>query len=222
MSSLNSIDSSHEGIRTAVVKGRVNLAIEAVEEALDAGIPVEEIISTFVETMAIVGERWIAGEMFIPEVIASARAVQAGQDLLLPRMESEHTSGYPRVVIGTVLGDMHDIGKNLVRLMLTSAGFDVRDLGVNVAPGAFVDAVRETSAGIVCLSALLTTTMPQMRVVLNGLAAQGMRDATRVVIGGACVSSGFADEIGADGYGSNAAEGVVVCKEMAAGTTERM
>ncbi|MCZ7662908.1 MAG: cobalamin-dependent protein [Thermoleophilia bacterium] len=219
---MNAWDSHDEAIRESVVKGKVDLVNASVNAAVADEMDVEEIIATMVRAMTEVGDAWISGEMFIPEVIASARAVHAGQDILRPLLKQERKDGFPPVIIGTVLGDLHDIGKNLVKLMLESGGFDVTDLGVNVPAERFVDALRNNESTILCMSALLTTTMPQMRVVVDSLGASGRRESTTVVVGGACVSAGFADEIGADGYGSNAAEGVLVCKEAARGAKERI
>ncbi len=167
--------------------------------------------------MEVVGARMRAGECFIPEVLLSARTMQACLDLIRPHLAAGESAGLGSVVIGTVAGDVHDIGKNLVAMLLEGAGFSVRNLGAQVSPEAFVAAVREHSPDILGMSGLLTTTIPRMAETIKLLLAQGLRANVKVMVGGAPVTQRFADEIGADAYGANAAAAVERAKELAAG-----
>jgi 5-methyltetrahydrofolate--homocysteine methyltransferase len=162
-----------------------------------------------------VGERFKEGNLFVPEMMMSAQAMKAGVDLAKEKIEGADIPNAGTVVIGTVAGDLHDIGKNLVSMMLDSSGFNVVDLGVDVPTDKFVAAVKEHKASIVGLSALLTTTMPAMKEVIDALKEGNLRDQVKVVIGGAPVTQAYADEIGADGYAADAALAVELCKEIA-------
>lgn len=162
-----------------------------------------------------VGERFKEGNLFVPEMMMSAQAMKAGVDLAKEKIEGADIPNAGTVVIGTVAGDLHDIGKNLVSMMLDSSGFNVVDLGVDVPTDKFVAAVKEHKASIVGLSALLTTTMPAMKEVIDALKEGNLRDQVKVVIGGAPVSQAYADEIGADGYAPDAALAVELCKKIA-------
>ncbi|HHY40632.1 MAG TPA: cobalamin-binding protein [Syntrophaceticus sp.] len=162
-----------------------------------------------------VGERFKEGIMFVPEMMMSAQAMKAGVDLAKEKIEGVDIPTVGTVVIGTVAGDLHDIGKNLVSMMLDSSGFNVVDLGVDVPADKFVAAVKEHKASIVGLSALLTTTMPAMKEVIDALKESNLRDQVKVVIGGAPVTQAYADEIGADGYAPDAAIAVELCKKIA-------
>jgi 5-methyltetrahydrofolate--homocysteine methyltransferase len=154
------------------------------------------------------------GELFIPEVLRSARVMQGAIALLKPHLSEEDKSGLGTIVIGTVEGDLHDIGKNLVSMMLQGAGFSVVDLGTNVKPQDFVEAVKSNKAHILGMSALLTTTMPKMEETVRALKESGIRDQVKIMAGGAPVTQKFIDDIGADGYGANAASASEVAKEL--------
>ncbi|MBI2879750.1 MAG: corrinoid protein [Candidatus Rokubacteria bacterium] len=186
-------------------------------EGLDQGLDPKAIIfKGLIPGMDVVGEKFRRNEYYVPQVLLSARAMYAGLDLLKPLITASATSGYlGTVVIGTAQGDLHDIGKNLVAMMLEGAGFKVINLGRDVAPETFVQGVREHHATIVGISALMTTTMPAMKRTIDALAAAGLRDRVRVMVGGAPVTQAFADEIGADGYAKDSTLAVVKAKELA-------
>jgi len=178
---------------------------ELVREALDKGVFAKEILNEgLIPGMDIVGEKMESGDMFIPEVLMSAKAMSAAVEILKPLLGEEGLPAAGRVVIGTVKGDLHDIGKNLVVMMLESAGFEVYNLGVDIAPEEFAKAVKEKKADLLGLSALLTTTMPMMRKTMDAVVASGLRNSVKVIIGGAPINQKFADEIGADGYAPDA------------------
>ena len=164
--------------------------------------------------MDVVGQKMKAGEMFIPEVLHSAKVMQAALDLLGPQLSDQERRGLGTYVIGTVEGDLHDIGKNLVSMMLGGAGFKVVDLGTNVKPQDFVEAVKEHQPSIIGMSALLTTTMPKMKETIEALKEAGIRDQVKIMAGGAPVTQNFIDEIGADAYGSNAAVASDIAKTL--------
>jgi 5-methyltetrahydrofolate--homocysteine methyltransferase len=202
----------------AVVEGKVEEAAARVEQALNSGIPVDDILNGgLIAAMDLVGEKFGEGDIFIPQVLWSAKAMQAGMDLLKPQLAETHRSGTGKVVIGTAKGDIHDIGKNLVAIMLEGAGFQIIDLGVDVAPERFVEKALEDKADLIAVSALLTTTMQSMAEVVSLIREQRV-PSLKVLIGGAPVDSAFCREIGADAYGSDAVDGVRKAKElMAAG-----
>jgi 5-methyltetrahydrofolate--homocysteine methyltransferase len=166
--------------------------------------------------MDAVGQRWKAGKMFIPEVIRSAKAMSIAMDDLRPKLAAANVKTRGSFVIGTVLRDLHDIGKNLVAMMMEGAGFKVINLGIDLDPQVFVDAVKEHKPDVLGMSALLTTTMPQMGEVINALKEAGIRDQVKVMVGGAPVTEEFAEEIGADMYAANAAAAVDRVREMVA------
>jgi 5-methyltetrahydrofolate--homocysteine methyltransferase len=187
------------------------------EQAIAGGLPARQILDEgLIQGMNVVGERFRNHEIFLPEVLLAARAMYAGMDRVKPLLLRDQVPTLGRVVIGTVQGDLHDIGKNLVGIMLRGAGFEVIDLGNDVAPDRFVETARESGARVVGLSALLTTTMPVMQTVVERLAAAGLREQVRVVIGGAPVSQEFAERIGADAYAYDAANAVERVRALAA------
>jgi 5-methyltetrahydrofolate--homocysteine methyltransferase len=187
-----------------------------VKQALDDGLAPGEILQGgLIAGMDEVGRDFKAGDLFVPEVLVAARAMHAGMDVLRPLLGEGETLGSGKYLIGTVKGDLHDIGKNLVRMMLEGAGFELIDLGTDVGPQAFVDAVREHQPGLVGMSALLTTTMVQMRSTIEALEESGLRDSVKIMVGGAPVTSAFADEIGADAYAPDAASAVDVARALA-------
>jgi 5-methyltetrahydrofolate--homocysteine methyltransferase len=180
-----------------------------VDEAVDSGVPAGEILNGgFIPAMAIIGDKFSEGEIYIPDVLIAARAMQASVDKLRPLLTDDASANRGTVVIGTVKGDLHDIGKNLVKYMLQGSGFNVVDLGNDVSPEQFAEAVREHEAGVIAMSALLTTTMGSMKDIIDGLEEAGIRDNVKVMIGGAPVTQEFADRIKADGYARDAGSAV--------------
>jgi 5-methyltetrahydrofolate--homocysteine methyltransferase len=188
-----------------LMEGNVGKLIPLVNEALEAGRPAGEILNNeLIAGMVLVGEKMADGEMFIPEVLMTARAMQAAVEVLKPRLSAGESSSAGRIVIGTVKGDLHDIGKNLVAIMLDSSGFEVVDLGVDVAPDTFVDAIKKHQPDIVGLSALLTTTLPMIRATVDAIKTSGIASDLKIIVGGAPVTQAFADEAGADDYAPDA------------------
>lgn len=195
--------------------GNAPKVAELVKKALEEGISPKDILEKgLIAGMDIIGEKFKNNEVYVPEVLIAARAMHAGMDVLKPVLTSSGVEPIAKVVIGTVKGDLHDIGKNLVKMMLEGAGFDVVDLGVDVTAEKFIEAVKEHNPNIVAMSALLTTTMSHMRTVIEELEQEGFRDQVRVIIGGAPITDKYAEEIGADGYAPDAASAVDKCKEL--------
>jgi len=188
---------------------------ELVQKSLDEGIPAKDILDgALLPGMEIVGERMESGDMFIPEVLMSARAMSAAVQILKPLLGEEDIRAAGKVVIGTVKGDLHDIGKNLVVMMLESAGFEVHNLGVDISPEDFVKAIKEKRPNLLALSALLTTTMSMMKQTIDAVTESGLREQVKVMIGGAPVTQKFADEIGADGYAPDAGSASKLAKAL--------
>jgi len=201
----------------AILNGDNKTAVAITKEALAAGAAPLDLITHYMSpAMDEVGRRFEREEYFVPELLLSGRAMKGALELLQPLLTASGAALAGRVVIGTVKGDLHDIGKNLVASMLQGAGFEVFDLGADVAPEKFVAAVQEHKANLVCLSALLTVTMPAMRDVVDALKSASLRDNVRVIIGGAPVTSDFAREIGADAYGENASVVVTIARQLTA------
>ncbi|MFP3896498.1 MAG: corrinoid protein [Anaerolineales bacterium] len=195
-----------ETIFQGILKGQMEDVEEAVATALAEGTKAGELLDeAMIPAMAEVGRLFEANEYYVPEMLISARAMKAGLAILRPTLVEEDIEPKGKVVLGTVKGDLHDIGKNLVSIMIEGAGFEIIDLGVDVSPEDFVQAAQENEADAIGLSALLTTTMPSMQDTVEALEEAGMRDKVKVVIGGAPVTQKYADEIGADGYGRDAA-----------------
>lgn len=204
-------------LHDAILKGDAKTAKSVTEQALAAGAePLKLVRDYMVPAMAEVGRRFECEEYFVPELLLSARAMKSSLELIRPRLVASGAQPTGRVVVGTVKGDLHDIGKNLVAAMLEGGGYEVIDLGVNVTPEQFVAAVRDKGARIVALSALLTTTMPAMKLTVDALKQAGVRNQVKILIGGAPISRRFADEIGADGYAESAAGAVNLAKSVAA------
>ncbi|MEE4274419.1 MAG: corrinoid protein [Thermoleophilia bacterium] len=202
-------------LKQAVIDGNADLTGALVQAALAQGAAAKEILEGgLLPGMEVVGQRMKSGECFIPEVLLSARVMQGALDTLKPLLAEGEGGGLGTVVIGTVEGDLHDIGKNLVGMMLSGAGFEVVNLGTGITPAQFVAAAEEHGAAIVGMSALLTTTIPRMKETIDALATAGLRDKVKVMIGGAPVTQAFADEIGADGYGANAGAAVDRAKSL--------
>ncbi|HML41051.1 MAG TPA: corrinoid protein [Bellilinea sp.] len=203
-------------IYDAILEGERSAARAGVEQALAANIDPLVILDAMITSMAEVGRLFEEGEYFVPEMLISARSMQEGMTILKPRLIDADVKPAGVVVAGTVKGDLHDIGKNLVCMMLESAGFQVIDLGSDVTPEKFVAAVQEKSPDIIAMSALLTTTMPNMRLVVDALKTAGLRDKVKVMIGGAPVTDAYAQEIGADGYSQDASRAVKLAKSLVA------
>ena len=194
-----------QAIFDGILEGDRDIVKAQVAQALDAGMPPAEILNeSMVAAMAEVGRRFEIGEYFVPEMLIAARAMKEGLAILKPRLLEAKVEPIGRVVLGTVKGDLHDIGKNLVGMMLEGAGFEVIDLGTDVAPDQFVEAVKDKHPQIIGLSALLTTTMPSMKTTIEALKAANARGQVKVMIGGAPVTQKYADEIGADAYATDA------------------
>jgi 5-methyltetrahydrofolate--homocysteine methyltransferase len=203
-----------EDVYTAIIEGKVDDAAAGVEQGLNEGIAVDDLLKKgLLAAMDLVGERFGEGDIFIPQVIWSAKAMQAGMDLLRPHFTEGQQGKSARIIIGTAEGDIHDIGKNLVGMMLEGAGFEVVDLGVGVKPEQFVEKAVEEKADIIGVSALLTTTMMSMAEVVK-LKNEKALSSVKVIIGGAPLSLDFCKEIGADAYGVDAMDAVVKVKEL--------
>ncbi len=204
-------------ITNALITGDTDKVCSLVQDEVTKGTNASDILNTgLIAGMDIVGEKMQSGDMFIPEVLMSAKTMSEAVEILKPLLSEDDMSSAGHIVIGTVKGDLHDIGKNLVSMMIESSGFEVTDLGVDVAPDAFVKAVQETNATIVALSALLTTTMPMMQQTMDALTESGLRDKVKVIIGGAPVNQDFADKIGADGYAPDAGSASKLAKKLCA------
>jgi 5-methyltetrahydrofolate--homocysteine methyltransferase len=195
-----------QAIAENIIKGQAPKVQELVQQALDDNTPVREILQQgLIAGMSVVGAKFKNNEFYVPEVLIAARAMKQGMALIRPKMIEEKVEPLGKAAIGTVKGDLHDIGKNLVSMMLEGAGFEVIDLGIDVAPEAFIDAVKTQGAQIICLSALLTTTMPSMQTTVDAVKEAGLSDSVRVMIGGAPVTEAYAEQIGASGYAPDAA-----------------
>ncbi len=195
-----------EDISSAVQRGKKKEVKPLVQQAVDEGIDPAEILNKgLIEAMSVIGDKFSRNEVFVPEMLVAARAMSAGTEILKPLLAEEGAEPLGKAVIGTVKGDMHDIGKNLVRMMLEGKGIEVEDLGVDVAPEAFVEYLREhPDCQLVCLSALLTTTMPAIADTVRAIEDAGLRGNVKIMIGGAPVTQAFADEVGADSYTDDA------------------
>lgn len=208
-------DAIKEAITHAVLDGDVDGVKENVQLALDAGVDSASILNhILIPSMNEVGRLFEEGDFFIPEMLISARAMKAGLAILKPFLVASNIQTRGRVAIGTVQGDLHDIGKNLVAIMLEGAGFEVVDLGTDVGPEKFVDAVRHQNVDIVAMSALLTTTMPRMKDIIEALKNAGLREKIKVMIGGAPVTSDYAVKIGADGFSEDASKAVALATSL--------
>ena len=199
----------------SLIAGKVDEVVDFTKEALDAGSGPQDILEQgLLAGMDVVGQRFKANEMFIPEVLRCAKCMHGAMEILRPLLAETGVKTAGSLVIGTVKGDLHDIGKNLVGMMFEGAGFEVIDLGIDQEPQAFVDALKEHKASLFGMSALLTTTMPKMGETINAIKEAGIRDQVKIMIGGAPVTAEFAREIGADAYASNAASAVDKGKEL--------
>jgi len=202
-------------IYESVIAGDATRVTELVDQAVGDEVPASEIVSRYlIPAMTEVGARFERQEFYLPEMLVAARAMQAGLGVLRPLLVEGELETAGQVLIGTVKGDLHDIGKNLVSMMLEGAGFEVTDLGVDVPPERFVDAVEKHKPDLVGMSALLTTTMPAMRTTIEALVEAGLRDDVKLMVGGAPLTQSYADKIGADGYAPDAASAVRRAKEL--------
>lgn len=203
-----------EEISEFLQKGRAKNVKTLVQQALDEGMNPKEILNEgLLSGMMIIGEKFKNNEVFVPEVLVAARAMNAGLTILEPKLVEIGNEPVGVAVIGTVKGDLHDIGKNLVAMMLKGAGFEVHDIGIDAEADAFIDKAEETGADVICMSALLTTTMPNMQVVIDALKEKGLRDKYIVMVGGAPVNESFSQQIGADYYTPDAATAAEVAKK---------
>ncbi len=205
-----------EDLYEAILTGNAKVAEEAAKAAMDANLDPNELLAKYmIPAMDEVGRRFECNEYFVPELLIAARAMKKALEVLTPRLAASGAKKAGRVVIGTVQGDLHDIGKNLVASMLEGGGFEVTDLGIDVPPERFVEAAREKGDGaIVAMSALLTTTMTMMPKVIQALEQAGLRSKVKVIVGGAPVTQQYADQIGADGYSDNASGAVALARRL--------
>jgi 5-methyltetrahydrofolate--homocysteine methyltransferase len=203
------MDSQLQPVYAGIIDGEMSAVGEHVQLALEAGLGPEAILQQgLVPAMNEVGRLFEEGEYFVPEMLLAARAMQTGLAILKPHLAKTNHQAAGRIVLGTVQGDLHDIGKNLVAMMLEGAGFEIIDLGTDVPPERFVEAVRAHRPDLIGMSALLTTTMPSMKLTLEALTAVGLRDQVKVIIGGAPVTDTYAGDIGADGFANDASRAV--------------
>ena len=207
--------SPSERLFQAILDGKSDDAIAATQSAIAQNIVPQDLINRqMIRAMSEVGQRFQDGKAFVPQLLMAGRAMKAALEQLKPMMAGTASTSLGKVVIGTVKGDLHDIGKNLVASMLEGCGFEVVNIGIDVSADTFIKAVKDNQPDILCMSALLTTTMGYMKEVIDALEAAGIRDQVKVMVGGAPVTQGFADEIGADGYSDNANSAVTVAKQL--------
>lgn len=203
-----------EEVKVHVEKGKAKLIAGLVQDALDEGSEAKDILQTMVDSMSVVGEWFSNGEIFVPEMLMAAKAMSKGVDVLKPYLASNASTNLGTCVIGTVQGDLHDIGKNLVAMMVESAGFNMVDIGVDVLPDKFIEAVKSNdNVRLVACSGLLTTTMPAMKDTVAALKSSGLKG-FKVMVGGAPITQAFADEIGADAYAEDAGGAAVKAREL--------
>lgn len=199
----------------AILKGKPAPALAATQAALEEGLEIQEIINGhMVRAMEAIGARFEAGQSFVPELLMAGQAMKKSLEYLKPLMKGDDSLTLGRIVIGTVQGDLHDIGKNLVASMLEGCGFEIVNLGTNISSDAFIAAITEHDADILGMSALLTTTMPYMKEVIDAIERAGMRERIKIMVGGAPVTEDFAREIGADGYSKNANAAVALARSL--------
>ena len=199
----------------SLIAGKIDEVVDLTKQALDGGAaPVDILDQGLLAGMDVVGKRFKAEEMFIPEVLRCAKCMHGAMEILRPLLAETGAESIGTLIIGTVKGDLHDIGKNLVGMMFEGAGFNVVDLGIDKEPQVFVDAIKEHNAKLIGMSALLTTTMPKMGETIKAIQEAGIRDQVKILVGGAPITAAFAEEIGADGYASNAASAVEKGKEL--------
>ncbi len=208
---------NYDNINEGISKGNISLVKETVNRLLEEGVePMTIINDGLMVAMNDVGVRFTNGDMFVPEVMMSAKALHSGMEVLKPLLAAGDYVSKGKILIGTVRGDLHDIGKNLVAMMLESNGFTVINMGVDITEEKFVEAIKEHQPDILGMSALLTTTMPAMESTIKAITDAGLRDKVKIIVGGAPVSDKFAKEIGADGYSDNAQEAITLCESLMA------
>ncbi len=195
-------------------KGNMKEVVRISNELIEEGAQASEILGALLGGMGIIGEKFKNNEVFVPEVLIAARAMNGGLSVIRPLLEQQGVESMGKVVIGTVKGDLHDIGKNLVSMMMVGAGFDVIDLGVDVPTEKYIQAITENKADILCMSALLTTTMPMMKTVIEAIEEKGLRNSVKIMIGGAPVTESYAKEIGADLYTADASTAATEAKKL--------
>lgn len=206
-----------ENLYTAILTGKLPLAVEVTKEAIAEDLDPQEVINNYmVKAMEEIGCRFEEGKAFVPELLMAARAMKGALDLLKPHLTSGDAKSMGKIVIGTVKGDLHDIGKNLVASMFEGCGFEVINLGTDVSAKKFVDGVIEHNPDILCMSALLATTMTYMKKVVDALCEAGIRDKVKIMVGGAPVNAEFAQTIGADGYSENANAAIALARKLIA------
>ena len=208
------MDPSLPELQQAILEGEKASAVAAVQAALQSDLEPQAILNAMIAAMDEVGRLFEEGEYFVPEMLIAARAMQACLDILNPHLADHAIEPVGRVVIGTVKGDLHDIGKNLVAVMLEGAGFKIINLGVDVPPEKFIEAIQTHHPHILALSALLTTTMPGMKTIIEAIQAAGLRDQVKIMVGGAPLNDGYARLIGADGYSPDASSAVKLAKTL--------
>ena len=207
--------SNLQEVADIVIAGKAKLTAGKVQEALDAGLDAKDILQAMIDAMSVVGERFTKNEIFVPEMLVAAKAMKKGVEVLKPHLAGDGVGSMGKMIMGTVAGDLHDIGKNLVIMMIESAGFEVIDLGVDVPAEKFVETYRENpDTKIIGLSALLTTTMPALEEAVGLLNKQDFRSKVKVMVGGAPITQEFADKIGADAYTEDAASAAQKAKEL--------
>ena len=215
LSPLTSTNTPEECLYQAILNGKSDDATDATRDAIAQNIAPQDLINgQMIRAMSEVGQRFQNGQAFVPQLLMAGRAMKAALEILKPMLAGSASTSLGKIVIGTVKGDLHDIGKNLVASMLEGCGFEVVNIGIDVSADAFIKAVKENQPDILCMSALLTTTMGYMKDVIEALEAAGIRNQVKVMVGGAPVTQGFADEIGADGYSDNANSAVAVAKQL--------
>lgn len=198
-----------------VVKGDADAVAELVQGALDGGVDVQRVMNEgMVKGMTVIGERFKNNEIYLPEMMVAARAMNAGLDIVEPLMAKSNTSYVGKVVIGSVRDDLHDVGKNMVRIMFKGAGFQVFDLGIDVSPDEFVRAAKDNDADLIAMSALLTLTIHNMKETIKAIEGAGLKDETKIMVGGAPVTQNIADQVGADGYAPDCARAVERAKQL--------
>lgn len=204
-----------EELKESVIAGNESKVVEYTKQALDEGVDLEKILNEgFIPGMDVVGDLFQANEIYVPEMLISAKAMKAGMKILEPLLTEAGVEPIGKVVIGTVKGDLHDIGKNLVAMMLEGGGFEVIDAGVDVTSQKFINLVKENKPDILCVSALLTTTMGEIKNVIDAFEENGLRDDIKIMVGGAPLSEEYAKEVGADGYTPDAASAVDLAKKL--------
>ncbi len=203
-----------EEVSAVLQKGNMPEVVRLCNEMVEENVSPKEILDALLSGMNIIGGKFKNNEVFVPEVLIAARAMNGGLEVIRPLLEKQGVEPIGKVVIGTVKGDLHDIGKNLVKMMMVGAGFDVIDIGVDVPVERYIQAIEDNNVDILCMSALLTTTMPVMKDVIEAVEAKGLRDKVKIMVGGAPVTQEFADEIGADLYTKDAATAASEAKKL--------